>query len=183
MGIAMTKFSHTEPFHVISCVHCQFPFGVPDRADEHWRKSKRTFYCPQCRGSQGYYGKSEKEKRLEEAERRLEQEQIRASDAEQKAIRMSRQYSRVRDRVKNGVCPCCNRTFDNVARHMASKHKDWGTTEQFKQLRLMYGLTQDALGEEIGLSAASVSLYERGKHVSERARSQIETWLAEQQAS
>ena len=28
--------------------------------------------------------------------------------------------------AKAGTCPCCNRTFTNLARHMASKHKDVG---------------------------------------------------------
>jgi hypothetical protein len=27
--------------------------------------------------------------------------------------------------VANGVCPCCNRTFQNLARHMAGKHPDY----------------------------------------------------------
>lgn len=29
-------------------------------------------------------------------------------------------------RVTNGVCPCCNRSFKDLARHMASKHPNSG---------------------------------------------------------
>lgn len=28
-------------------------------------------------------------------------------------------------RVKAGVCPCCNRTFQNLARHMEGKHPEY----------------------------------------------------------
>ena len=28
-------------------------------------------------------------------------------------------------RAKNGVCPCCTRSFTNLRRHMASKHPDF----------------------------------------------------------
>jgi chromosome segregation ATPase len=28
-------------------------------------------------------------------------------------------------RIGQGVCPCCNRSFPNLARHMAGKHKDF----------------------------------------------------------
>lgn len=31
--------------------------------------------------------------------------------------------TRLKNRVANGVCPCCNRTFANLQRHMSTKHK------------------------------------------------------------
>jgi hypothetical protein len=35
------------------------------------------------------------------------------------------QVTRIKNRVAHGVCPCCHRTFANVARHMAGKHPDF----------------------------------------------------------
>lgn len=35
--------------------------------------------------------------------------------------------TRLKNRAKAGVCPCCNRTFQNLARHMASQHPDHET--------------------------------------------------------
>lgn len=35
------------------------------------------------------------------------------------------QTTKLRKRVSNGVCPCCNRTFADLARHMAGKHPDF----------------------------------------------------------
>lgn len=34
------------------------------------------------------------------------------------------ELKQMQKRVHAGVCPCCNRTFANVARHMQSKHPD-----------------------------------------------------------
>lgn len=33
--------------------------------------------------------------------------------------------TRLKNRAKNGVCPCCNRHFKNLARHMASQHPEF----------------------------------------------------------
>lgn len=33
--------------------------------------------------------------------------------------------TRIKRRVSAGVCPCCNRTFQCLARHMATKHPDY----------------------------------------------------------
>jgi hypothetical protein len=30
--------------------------------------------------------------------------------------------TRIRNRIAAGVCPCCTRTFKNVARHIKDKH-------------------------------------------------------------
>jgi hypothetical protein len=33
--------------------------------------------------------------------------------------------TKIKNRVAKGVCPCCNRTFQNLADHMKSKHPDY----------------------------------------------------------
>lgn len=33
------------------------------------------------------------------------------------------QATKIRKRIDKGVCPCCNRQFQDLARHMASKHR------------------------------------------------------------
>jgi hypothetical protein len=35
------------------------------------------------------------------------------------------QLTKTRNRAAKGVCPCCNRSFVNVARHVATKHPDF----------------------------------------------------------
>jgi hypothetical protein len=40
------------------------------------------------------------------------------------------QVTKIKNRVKNGVCPACSRTFENLARHMASKHPHYCEAEK-----------------------------------------------------
>lgn len=37
------------------------------------------------------------------------------------------QVTKMKNRAANGVCQCCNRTFQNLQRHMATKHPDFAT--------------------------------------------------------
>ncbi len=37
--------------------------------------------------------------------------------------------TKVKKRAANGVCPCCNRTFSDLARHMKAKHPDFAEGE------------------------------------------------------
>lgn len=38
--------------------------------------------------------------------------------------------SRLKNRVKNGVCPCCKRSFANLHRHMQGQHPDFGNATE-----------------------------------------------------
>lgn len=49
-------------------------------------------------------------------------ERERAEAAERSARAYKGAATRMKNRVKAGVCPCCSRTFQNIARHMASQH-------------------------------------------------------------
>lgn len=50
-------------------------------------------------------------------------ERKRADDAEKKVVQ-------IRRRAAAGVCPCCNRTFLNVQKHMKTKHANVVPLEQ-----------------------------------------------------
>jgi uncharacterized protein (UPF0212 family) len=45
---------------------------------------------------------------------------------ERKATRtLKTQLKKVHVRVGHGVCPCCNRSFAQLRRHMAAKHPEY----------------------------------------------------------
>jgi hypothetical protein len=48
---------------------------------------------------------------------RADRNQAKRSLAAQKGV-----TTRIKRRVANGVCPCCKRTFQDLARHMAGQH-------------------------------------------------------------
>lgn len=106
------------------------------------RRPDFTIHCP---NGHGWHYKSEKEKSDEERIRqerdRLKQQLAQKDDeiaearraaaaAEKKASTEKGKVTRLMNRAKAGVCPCCNRTFTNLARHMASKHKGEEATVQ-----------------------------------------------------
>lgn len=117
----------------VRCGPCGGVYALSKRFVEHKRERGGFWNCPYCKGSWGYpEGGSEVQKlrnRLEsmessrdfwKKERECERERVKAEC--RKAAAARGQVTRIKNRIKNGVCPLCNRTFPNLARHMASKH-------------------------------------------------------------
>lgn len=46
------------------------------------------------------------------------------NEAELEARKNARKAKSLSDRAHAGVCPCCNRTFKQLAAHMKTKHPD-----------------------------------------------------------
>jgi 3'-phosphoadenosine 5'-phosphosulfate (PAPS) 3'-phosphatase len=114
-----------------TCPACGVIYAMPEEFDTWCRKkSHRNFYCPA--GHQLHYpGKSEEQK-LREANEALARErarhdqtqaQLRAQKAQTTRARNER--DKIKTRVAHGVCPCCNRTFKQLAAHMQRKHPEF----------------------------------------------------------
>lgn len=180
----MGQFSDNEWFEIEHCCNCGMAFAMTTDFQKRRLKDRKSFYCPSGHG-QHYTGRSEAQKlraELRRANNRADEMQQQAAKEGQRAASISRSYKRVRDRVKNGVCPCCNRTFDNLARHMKTKHEDYGNNQQLRTMRLAYGLSQRQLATEIGISANYVSLYERGMELPRSSSSKLDEWVSAQSA-
>jgi type II secretory pathway component HofQ len=115
-------------------------FAVPADVRARWLEHPTQFYCPQ--GHPQHYTETEVQrlqKQLAEAQEKAqaatkrkewaeqEAKNARAAEAAERAAKDAERASKVRaqkklKRVANGVCPCCNRTFQNLARHMKTKH-------------------------------------------------------------
>jgi hypothetical protein len=123
----------TTTLETLNCYSCGVPFAMPSNLMRRFRATKDTFYCPNGHGQ--IFAKSTQQK-LEEVEARLHRERqsadarIRAArdqaDAAERSARSLRgANTKLRKRVAAGVCPCCRRSFQNVARHMAGQHPDF----------------------------------------------------------
>lgn len=126
-------------FYIETCCNCGMLFAIPLTLANRLSNEDcgKTFYCPMGH-PQHYLGKSDAQK-AREAEAALKKEQKRRQWAEQDAQRArdaaSRaEYSRraekaaktrLKNRISKGVCPCCNRTFQDLGRHMATKHPEY----------------------------------------------------------
>ncbi len=132
-----------KKIHVLECANCSIDFGIGDLFMKERRKDHATFYCPN--GHRNYYPQKNTEEQAiaeRDAARELAARESRrrkaAEDAAKHAEYQRRyakgQLTKMRKRIANGVCPCCNRTFANLAEHMAGQHPDFvlptDTTEE-----------------------------------------------------
>lgn len=129
--MSLHAISVNVTLETLECAKCATTFAIPANLLARLRKNADTFYCPL--GHTNWYGKSEAERlkeKLDEQTRVATREAQRAADAEraeQAAVKeknkLARELKAINKRVHAGVCTCCNRTFQNLARHMATKHK------------------------------------------------------------
>ena len=114
------------------CGRCGIEFAVPDSFYEERRKRGPAlgWHCPN--GHPRVFKESETDELKRERDRlqqqlaqkddEIAQQRRYREEAERRHIAAKGQITKLRNRVAHGVCPCCNRTFDNLARHMATKH-------------------------------------------------------------
>lgn len=103
---------------------CGIVFGLPERIQQDRRNDGGTFYCPM--GHPLSYTKpkiKELQDKLDAAERLMRAAKCEALNAQAKQVEAEKKLAQQTKRVCAGVCPCCSRTFTNLARHMATKHK------------------------------------------------------------
>lgn len=118
----MTTISQQIELTVINCGHCGGTYALNERYRAHRAQVGGAWTCPYCQGGWGYVeGENARLKReLEETETRL-----RSAKCEVLAERnLKERAERKLRRVNRGVCPCCKRSFQNLARHMATKHPE-----------------------------------------------------------
>ncbi len=111
----------------IVCGKCGGIYAIAERYRHQKCEQGGYWNCPYCKCFWGY-GTSEFErmrKQLETANnsrdfyaRRLNEE-VRSKRAVRAHLTRSKKKL---ERIAHGVCPCCNRSFQNLRRHMSVKH-------------------------------------------------------------
>lgn len=114
----------------MECMHCQSPFAMSHVKYDRCMESGEKFFCPN--GHESHFGEN-KNARLKkqvaqlESDRDYERDRANrhAARADTTEFRRRAQVgvtTRLKNRIAKGVCPCCNRTFADLARHMKTKH-------------------------------------------------------------
>jgi len=113
-----------------TCIRCQCRMWMPPALYEAAlaQAGKITFYCAY---GHGQVFRSKEQLREEDETRRerdrLKQENARLveqwTEAHRKLALAVKDKTRITKRIHAGICPDCNRTFSDLARHMHSKHK------------------------------------------------------------
>ena len=115
----------------VDCANCGLTFGVSAEFIRKRRDDHVGFWCPN--GHSNYYPQQNETERLRE--QLAQTERINAAiTADLQSVCAERDHHwterkkvntrmrHLKERVKHGVCPCCHRTFKQLARHITSKH-------------------------------------------------------------
>lgn len=113
----------------MQCGSCGIVFAMPSAKYDQCRTKGGNFFCP---NGHARVFREPDVKRLERelAQERQQHDQCRADrdHAENRARTLKGVVTKKRkqlDRVSKGVCPCCNRSFENLHRHMQTKHPEF----------------------------------------------------------
>lgn len=120
------EVTETMNFVMEECCNCGIPFFMPKYFKDARYKSHDLFYCPQGH-PQHYTSETNSEKEIRELKERLDREAFNKRMVENQlldTINEKNILSRKLKRVHKGVCPCCNRTFENLQKHMETKHPE-----------------------------------------------------------
>jgi hypothetical protein len=125
-----TTYAYTGTLNIVACFHCGMNFGVTSTFYSRRVGDHATFYCPAGHGN-AYRGRSREEQLVEQldaARSMSRRERERRERAERSAAAHKGQVTKIRKRVANGVCPCCNRSFQDLGRHMKGQHPDFAVS-------------------------------------------------------
>lgn len=132
-------YQKTITMVTVACCNCGIVFGMPSDFNDRCKDDEnRYFYCPS--GHSQHYSKStsmklkeELDKVREQKEHQQRQRQLAEESQRRVEIELKKNKTKLRNiktRVANGICPCCNRTFINLQRHMHTKHPEFIPPEQ-----------------------------------------------------
>jgi hypothetical protein len=121
----------------MTCGECGVVFGMTAALKKERLDNGGTFYCTNG------HGRVFRESNLDKIRRerdRLKQDQawyeernrklVEERDHEARRGAAARgQVTKIKRRVAGGACPCCNRTFVDLHRHMTSKHPGFAASE------------------------------------------------------
>lgn len=125
----LTDATHLK---VLQCGNCGVWHAIPQVMFDNCVEEGGFWHCPNGH-SRGYKeGRHEREEVRRERDRlkqaiaqkndEIATERKRAEQAEKTAASERSNVVKLRKRASSGVCPCCNRTVSQMAKHMATKH-------------------------------------------------------------
>jgi hypothetical protein len=107
---------------------CGTPFALPARLLESAQQAGHTIYCPH--GHPVVWRETEADKLRRERDRLKQQTAQLEDDARlqrERADKAEAANRRLKKRTAAGTCPCCQRTFQNMATHMKRQHPEFVT--------------------------------------------------------
>ena len=103
----------------VKCPNCGVIFWLEEEYKKHRQNDHRAVYCPN--GHNLYYPEQTEEERLRGLLLSRERDYRQATKERDK---YKKQVTQLEKRVRAGVCPHCHRHFENLERHMMTKHAE-----------------------------------------------------------
>lgn len=123
----MGTMTYTGTLQVTTC-WCGIPHAIPADLYAEMKRHGKKAYCPL---GHTYVFSNTTEDKLARAEQRAKYANQRAEAERDLRLAEERSHSatkghltRAKKRHRAGLCPCCNRQFQDLVRHMASKHPE-----------------------------------------------------------
>lgn len=111
---------------VIRTCWCGIQHAIPSGLNDQVNYHGMAAYCPL--GHKWVTSGETSDARAKRLARQLEatRDVLHAEERSHSATRGHLTRAKKREkRIAAGVCPCCNRTFQNLARHMSGQHPDF----------------------------------------------------------
>ena len=122
MPLLTTKVELVE----LECGNCGVVHAIPKIMHDKCYEEGGYWTCPNghSRGfKQGRHQRDEIYRERDRLKQMLAQKDDEIKHAQRQWETAEKALKRERKRINAGVCPCCNRTFQNLKRHMETKHK------------------------------------------------------------
>ena len=111
---------------------CGHRVYLTDDFIERRKRDHKSFYCTVCGENRHWPQKSDLEAlrgRLASTQDMLDTARQQRDHAEHRRRGEKAAKTRIKNRIANGVCPCCQRSFKDLHRHMQNKHPDYVTSD------------------------------------------------------
>ncbi|WP_308491064.1 hypothetical protein [Microbacterium terrisoli] len=129
----MDTLVFTGTLQILVCGECQIRHAIPAEMYQDRLNNGGNWWCPN--GHKLHFESTENQK----LEKQLSLEKLRRGWAEtsltatrdqlhatERSLRGHKAAkTRIKNRIAAGVCPCCNRSFQDLHRHMAGQHPDF----------------------------------------------------------
>ena len=123
----MSEIVLASTYFMDCCITCGCYFAYPEELNARLRVTGKNYYCPN--GHAQCYTETHVQrlqKQLDNANSMAARNAAIAIQAKADVRTHLLAKQRLQKRLSAGVCPCCNRTFSDLARHMGTKHKGYG---------------------------------------------------------